>query len=64
MERRLSLCLCPAFLHVLPAAGVGRSLQMNPLGWGVNAGAPGREEEPHVQVSLVVPQEKDEEEEE
>lgn len=38
-ERRLSLCPCPASLHVPPAAGVGHSLQMSPEEGGVGSGA-------------------------
>lgn len=63
MERRLSLCPCPAFLHVAPAAGVDRSLQTKPEVWGVEMGARGRGEEPNVQVSLVLSQEGKEKEE-
>lgn len=44
-ERRLSLCPCPAFLHVPPAAGVGHSLQMSPVEVGGRSGAWGRKEE-------------------
>lgn len=57
MERKLSLCPRPAFLHVLPAAGVDCSLLMNPEVCGAKIGARGREEEPFVQVSLEVSQE-------
>lgn len=44
VERRLSLCPCPASLRGLPAAGVDCLLQMNPLEGGVRSGVGGREE--------------------
>lgn len=44
VERRLSLCPCPASSWGLSAAGVDCSLQMNPLEGGVRSGVGGREE--------------------